>query len=215
MTTGGGRRTAAQRAARRNELLDAADRVIVAAGPEASMRAIAAAAGVTKPILYRYFGDKGGLYRALADRYLGPLVGAVRQALTGTADARGRTRATVDAYLAFIESQPQVYRFLVHRAFLEQPEARTAVSDVIRRLGDEVGEALRETLDAQGRAAAAATALGHGIVGMVHVAGDWWLEHPELDRGELADALTALLLGGLGRLDAGALARTLVQPTPT
>lgn len=197
------RRDATQRAARRSELLDAADRVITSAGPEASMRAIAAAAGITKPVLYRYFGDKGGLYRALADRYLGPLVGAVRQALTGPVDAQGRTRATVDAYLTFIESQPQVYRFLMHRALVEQPEAHTAVSEAIRRLGDEVGRALREELDLHGPAADAATALGHGIVGMVHVAGDWWLEHRSLSRDELAAALTGLLVGGLTQLDPG------------
>jgi AcrR family transcriptional regulator len=201
VTTTARRRDAGRRAARRTELLDAADRVITAKGPDASMRAIAAAAGITKPVLYRYFGDKGGLYRALADRYLGPLVGAVRQALTGPVDAQGRTRATVDAYLSFIESQPQVYRFLVHRALVEQPEAHTAVSDAIRRLGDEVGRALREELDLSGTAADAATALGHGIVGMVHVAGDWWLEHRSLSRDELAAALTALLVGGLLQLD--------------
>jgi AcrR family transcriptional regulator len=195
------RRDAARRAERRSELLDAADRVITAQGPDASMRSIAAAAGITKPVLYRYFGDKGGLYRALADRYLGPLVGAVRQALTGPVDAQGRTQATVDAYLSFIESQPQVYRFLMHRALVEQPEAHTAVSEAIRRLGDEVGGALRDELELSGTAADAATALGHGIVGMVHVAGDWWLEHRSLSRDELAAALTALLVGGLLQLD--------------
>ena len=203
MTVPSRRRDAAHRAARRSELLDAADRVITTDGPAASMRSIAAAAGITKPVLYRYFGDKGGLYRALADRYLGPLVGAVRQALTGPVDAQGRTRATVDAYLAFIESQPQVYRFLMHRALVEQPEAHTAVSEAIRRLGDEVGRALREELELDGAAADAATALGHGIVGMVHVAGDWWLEHRSLSRDELAAALTGLLVGGLTQLDPG------------
>ena len=201
MTAPSRRRDAAQRAARRTELLDAADRVITTAGANASMRSIAAAAGITKPVLYRYFGDKGGLYRALADRYLGPLVGAVRQALTGPVDAKGRTRATVDAYLRFIESQPQVYRFLVQRALVEQPEAHTAVSQAIHRLGDEVGRALCEELELTGAAADAATAMGHGIVGMVHVAGDWWLEHRSLSRDELAAALTALLVGGLSQLD--------------
>ena len=33
------------------------------------MNVIAAEAGITKPILYRHFGDKGGLYRALAERH--------------------------------------------------------------------------------------------------------------------------------------------------
>lgn len=191
------RKGTAERAQRRLELLDAADRVISVAGPQASMRAIAAAAGVTKPILYRYFGDKGGLYQALADRYLGPLIGGVRQALAGTTLPQERVRATVDAYLRFIEAQPQVYRFLVHRAFFEQPEAHTAVSAAIYRLGSEVGATLRDVLGLEGPPAIAAEALGHGIVGMVHVTGDWWLENRSLTREELVDHLTTMLSGGL------------------
>jgi AcrR family transcriptional regulator len=57
---------------RRRELLEAADRVVLRDGPGASMNAIAAEAGITKPILYRHFGDKGGLYAALAKRRADP-----------------------------------------------------------------------------------------------------------------------------------------------
>lgn len=45
---------------RRRELLEAAERIVLRDGPDASMNAIAAEAGITKPILYRHFGDKGG-----------------------------------------------------------------------------------------------------------------------------------------------------------
>src|SRR5512135_2304476 len=62
---------AAERAGgRRRQLLAAADRVVRRRGPDASMDEIAAEAGVTKPILYRHFGDKDGLYAALTERYL-------------------------------------------------------------------------------------------------------------------------------------------------
>ena len=193
------RRGSAERAERRAELLDAADRVISTAGPAASMRSIAAAAGITKPILYRYFGDKGGLYQALAERYLDPLVASVRTALTDSGDD-DRVRATVDAYLRFIEAQPQVYRFLLHRAPSEQPEAATAVSAAIRRLGLELATVIREELSLEGQAAVAAEALAHGIVGMVQVAGDWWLESRALTREQLVDQLTLLLTGGLNHL---------------
>ena len=46
-------RTEQQRSAdrRRRELLEAADRVVLRDGPQASMNAIAAEAGITKPIL--------------------------------------------------------------------------------------------------------------------------------------------------------------------
>jgi AcrR family transcriptional regulator len=189
------------RARRRADLLDAADRVIREAGPAASMSAIAAEAGITKPILYRHFGDKGGLYAALADRYIAPLLAGVRGAMASTT-APDRVRATIEAYLGFIEDHQQVYRFLMHSA--ETPETKTAVSATIRRLGEEIGIILREQAGLHGERAVVADALGHGIVGMVHVAGDWWLDDGRLSREQLAEHLTGLLmtgLAGLGGLD--------------
>ncbi|MGZ6792170.1 MAG: TetR family transcriptional regulator, partial [Mycobacteriales bacterium] len=104
---------AADRDARRESLLAAADRVVQRDGASASMAAIAAEAGITKPILYRHFGDKGGLYAALAERHTDTLLDALVDALTAGGPPRARVLRTVDTYLAAIEAQPQVYRFLV------------------------------------------------------------------------------------------------------
>jgi AcrR family transcriptional regulator len=88
---------------RREQLLEAADRVVRRDGSAATMNLIAAEAGITKPILYRHFGDKGGLYRALAERYIDELLGRLRAALATRGGLRARTRATIDAYLASVE----------------------------------------------------------------------------------------------------------------
>src|SRR6185503_13694774 len=85
---------------RRAQLLDAADRAIQRDGPDVSMAAIAAEAGVTKPIVYRHFGDKAGLYRALAERHTDELLASIRTALTSPAGLRARAEGAVDAYLA-------------------------------------------------------------------------------------------------------------------
>src|SRR5436190_15385853 len=94
------------RPSKREQLLDAADRVVRREGSAASMNLIAAEAGITKPILYRHFGDKGGLFRALADRYIDDLRARLRSALTTRGGLRARTRATIDAYLSAVEEQP-------------------------------------------------------------------------------------------------------------
>ena len=65
---------------RRHQLLDAADRVIRRRGAGASMDEIATEAGISKPILYRHFGDKDGLHRALAERYVEALLSELRAA---------------------------------------------------------------------------------------------------------------------------------------
>ena len=195
------RRGSADREARRAELLDAADATIREVGPEASMRAIAEAAGITKPILYRYFGDKSGLYQALADRYTEPLLTQVREALA-TPDPVERVPATIDAYLRFIEEHPQLYGFLLHRALGEDAQVHSALSRAIRQMGSEVAAAMRAQRDLHGPAALAAEAFGLAIVGMVYAAGDWWLDDRTLTRAELTAYLTLLLRSGLDDLDA-------------
>jgi AcrR family transcriptional regulator len=192
-----------RRAGRRAELLDAADRVIRRDGPDASMTAIATEAGITKPILYRYFGDKGGLYRALAERYTAPILTELRRHLDPSLPLRQSIVDTVDAYLRFIEADPQLYRFLMHRAYVEHPEAHTAVSTFIRVIGSDVASAMEIRLGLDASERAAAQAWGHGIVGMVQVAGDWWLEHRHSTREELVDQLTRLIHSGVASLPTG------------
>src|SRR5205085_11864666 len=105
----------ARRAARRAELLEAAVRAIRRDGPQVSMDAIAAEGGVTKPIVYRHFGDRVGLASALADQFGAALVAELDEALAQDLPPDQLLRATIEAYLAFVERDPQLYSFLVGR----------------------------------------------------------------------------------------------------
>ncbi|MER5461919.1 TetR family transcriptional regulator [Streptomyces sp. NPDC002668] len=187
---------------RRRELLEAADRVVLRDGPQASMNAIAAEAGITKPILYRHFGDKGGLYRALAKRHTDALLDALRAAVDAPADRRERVEATLDTYLAAIEARPQVYRFLMHPAEDAQPsEAGFDVgrhsAPLLRRLGEELAKVIYDRVDLGPDSEQLARVWGHGIVGMMHAAGDWWLGERPCSRAELVRSLADLLWGRL------------------
>ena len=66
------------------------------------MEEIATEAGITKPILYRHFGDKDGPYEALAERYVEELKAALLPATkpraeTGSPRASTRTSPTSSA----------------------------------------------------------------------------------------------------------------------
>ncbi|MFC6887431.1 TetR family transcriptional regulator [Actinomadura yumaensis] len=182
---------------RRSALLEAADRVIQREGPEASMAAIAAEAGISKPILYRHFGDKSGLYQALAERHTRKLIDGIRAQFSRSDPIRARVRATIDTYLATISANLNLYRFLMHRASAEDAATHSAMSTMIRGVSRE----LAEVMIAEGGPPVDRTRAyvwGHAVVGMVQTAGDWWLDHAgEVPREDVVDGLADLILGGL------------------
>jgi AcrR family transcriptional regulator len=181
------------RDARREALLVAADAVVQRDGASASMATIAAEAGITKPILYRHFGDKGGLFAALAERHTDRLLDALVDALTAGGTPRERVHRTIDAYLAMIEREPQVYRFLVESD--EAVQAREPVRGFVRRLEDLLAAGIAHELrlpEDDVRPAVWAAA----IVGMVQAAGERWLATRWCSRTELTVQLTDLLWGG-------------------
>jgi AcrR family transcriptional regulator len=195
----------ARKAAKRTALLDAADRAIRKRGPQVSMNEIAAEAETAKPVLYRYFGDKGGLYQAVAERYVQMVMLAVRDALQKDGDPRSRLTQAIDGYLGLVESEPEIYRFLMHRAVNERAEAQATVADFIRQLGAEVAAVLAEDLRRAGLDGHAAEPWARGIVGMVQVSGDWWLENRSMTRERMVDHLVTLLWQGFAGLQAPAI----------
>ena len=163
------------------------------------MNDIAREAGITKPILYKHFGDKGGLYQALAERYVRSLMEQLRGALAAETDPQTRLRRTIDSYLSFVATEREIYSFLMHRAVTERPEAQATVADFIRQLAAELATILGQELRRMGLDSGGAEPWAHGIVGMVQLAGDRWLEHPSMSREDLAGYLEALLWNGLSR----------------
>src|SRR3954471_16451134 len=184
------------RPSKREQLLDAADRVVQREGSAATMNLIAAEAGITKPILYRHFGDKLGLYRALADRHIDELLERLRAALATRGGLRAPTCAPVAAHRAAVEEHPQVYRFLVERAAVEEPDVRGQVQGFVRRFGEELALGIASEPELRGMEQTRALVWAHAIAGMVQSTGDWWLDHPNLPREVVVEELTAFLLQG-------------------
>jgi AcrR family transcriptional regulator len=188
----------ARRAARRAELLDAAVRAIRRDGPTVSMDVIAAEAGVTKPIVYRHFGDRVGLASALAEQFGAELVSELDEVLTKNLPPEQLLRETIDAYLAFVERDPHLYSFLVGR--LGAPVGTDVANGLVTQVGQRVALVLGEQMRLVGADSGRAEPWAFGIVGMVHLAGDWWLERQTMTRARLVDDITALLWHGLGSL---------------
>jgi AcrR family transcriptional regulator len=186
-----------RRDARRAELLDAAVSAVREHGPTASMERLAAAGGVTKPILYRHFGDRDGLISAIAERFAGELLEEiVRPLRSGQLEPRDQLVATVDAYVAFVEREPNLYRFLVQQA-VGRVGGQGHVSDLIDTIARQVAVVIGERLRQLGADSGPAVAWSYGIIGLVHQAADWWVDDRTMPRERLVAYLTGLLWEGM------------------
>ncbi|HZD97759.1 MAG TPA: TetR/AcrR family transcriptional regulator, partial [Micromonosporaceae bacterium] len=117
---GDGRRSrwTKHREERRIELIAGAIEAITRYGSDVDMEQVAAVAGVSKPVLYRYFADKAELWTAVGDHVAHLLVDAVSPAIARVREERELVAAAIDAYLSAIESQPELYRFVVGQSDL-------------------------------------------------------------------------------------------------
>src|SRR4051795_4008768 len=107
------RATRMPRDQRRAQLLDAANEVFTTRGYHAAaMDDIAAAAGISKPVLYQHFDSKLDLYLALLDQACDNLAEVVRDALDSNDDNADRVVAAMGAFYEFVSSASGEFRFV-------------------------------------------------------------------------------------------------------
>lgn len=185
-----------RRAVRREELLDAADTVIRRVGSKASAALIAKEAGVTKPIIYRHFGDLSDLYRALAIRHQARLTNYLRAAREAhrDRDRRGRIHGLISAFFVAVEREPNLFRFLV-----KSPPGEFVDHDgppwLTRRFAEQIGAYLNQAFGEPG--SARGRALGYAVAGTLITTAAWWLDDGTLSRGDVIDAVTEMLVAGV------------------
>lgn len=203
------------RAQRRSELVEATLKAIRTRGAGVGMDDIATLAGTSKTVFYRHFTDRAGLYGAVAERVNASILrdisraaGDVLALAGGRAEPPSAPRdllaAAVDAYLSLVETDPEVYRFIV-AAPLVPPAERTETIDlastVSQSIAVHIGGLVAVALHAAGRSTAPAPTWGHAVVGMVRAAGDDWLRAGATSSGTsretLKEQLTELIWGGL------------------
>ncbi|GHF66257.1 TetR family transcriptional regulator [Amycolatopsis bartoniae] len=125
----------------RTQMLEAAEKLLDASPDrDIATRAVCEAVGVGAPVLYRLFGDKNGLLKAVVDygfeRYL-----AAKRAAEGSPNPVADLRNGWDTHVAFALAHPAVYRLMYSPSFDAVPAAAQ--------------EALRLLLEILGRCAAA------------------------------------------------------------
>lgn len=192
MAAGTRRRLTAQ--ARREAILDAATAVFAERGYDgAAMDDVAAAAGISKALIYEHFPSKKDLHASLVERETTELFARLEaNAGAGTHGAE-RMRGGVEAFLGFVAERRTAWRMLFRDA-ADAEVAETlhrveslAVGLIVALTADEPGDLPEEDREMYARM----------LSGALQALANWWLDHPEVPLERLADRVMDFAWVGL------------------
>ncbi|MEP6899005.1 MAG: WHG domain-containing protein [Rhodanobacter sp.] len=150
----------------RARICEAAASLYIEEGPAAvTMRRIAGALGCGTMTPYRFYANKDQIITAIRTRGLHRFSDALERALQSPGDARARSRAVRDAYIAFARRDTATYRLMFEypETNRNDPAYREAHARMLRTVAEHV-----EVLIAEGAVAADAPILGHQIWAALH-----------------------------------------------
>jgi AcrR family transcriptional regulator len=179
------------RAVREAQMVAAAERLFSERGYHGvSMDEIATASGISKPMLYDYFGSKEGLFLACVERARGRLFEEIAGAVRGADEAEAALRAGVEAFLVFANAQRATWTVLFGEGgrFNETASAIRAeqaglIAQLLRELPGWDREPDAEELDA----------VAHIFVGAAEAIAFWAVDRPAITLDRVADHLMAVL----------------------
>jgi AcrR family transcriptional regulator len=186
-------RTRLPRAERERQVLDSARALFAERGyAEVTMDEVASAVGVTKPLLYNYFGNKEQLFLACmkpaADALLTHVVGAVQDAR----DTREALHSGIHAFFAFLDAEGEAWRMLYDESLPGGGEIAQRVHEYRARLESLVTAALQEHTESR-----AVEPLSIAILGAAEALGRWWLRTGALSADRTAELLIRTIEPGL------------------
>jgi AcrR family transcriptional regulator len=180
---------------------------------DVTMDEIAAAVGVTKPLLYNYFGNKERLYIACMEQAGDSLTTTIGAAIAGTASPGDALGASVRAFFAFLDSDRAAWAVL----FDETLPVSGEVADRVAVYRDQIVALVSQSLLAQlpearrGAARVEIEALSAALLGAAEELARWWLRTEAISAGEAAELLISTVEPGIrARSQAAA-----VPPTST
>jgi AcrR family transcriptional regulator len=163
------------------------------------MDEIAAAVGVTKPLLYNYFGNKEQLYIACMERAGDALTATVGAAVGASASPGDALGAGMRAFFAFLDSDRAAWAVLFDETLPQSGEVADRVADYRSVITDLVSGSMLAQLPEEKRDGARTEieALSAALLGAAEALARWWLRTEALSADAAAELLIATIEPGL------------------
>jgi AcrR family transcriptional regulator len=193
-------RTRLPRAQREQQILDVAHARFAEHGFAAvTMDDVAADAGVTKPLLYNYFGNKERLYLACMERAGDAMLATVLAAVARAAGPADALRRGLHAFFAFVDEDRDAWRVLFDETLPAGGAIATRVAEYRERLLALVAQTNIERLPERHRAehATEIEAIAVALLGAAEALARWWLRTGAIPAADAAELLIATAEPGL------------------
>jgi AcrR family transcriptional regulator len=169
------------------------------------MEHVAAAAGVSKGLLYQHFESKEELFAAVTTAIVGDLSRRLNEVTRPDDPALERVRVMAKTLFDYATDQPGAWAVIIRH--FDKPE----VGAELRGLRDDLGAVIAELMlvnrrTSPSRLAAAepvVTLLAPMVVGGLMSLISWWLDHPEVARERAETMAVEFLWLGLERIRHG------------
>ncbi len=191
------------RAQRREQLIDVARSLFAEKGLEGtSVEEIAVHAQVSKPVVYEHFGGKEGLYAVVVDREVRTLHDSIHAAISRPdTNPRGLIELGTLALLDYIEDNSDGFKILSRDS--SPYTTGGTFSTILSGIASRVEGLLGEQFAARGYDPVVAPLYSQMLVGLVALAGQWWMDNREttqLEKPAVAAHLVNLAWNGLRHL---------------
>jgi AcrR family transcriptional regulator len=162
---------------------------------EVSIDGIAAAAGISKGLLYHYFPSKRDFYVAVVRHGAAQLEAAT--VIDDAASPEDGFVAGLDRYLDYVEEHASGFAAVLGAGIGNDPAVRAIVEDVRRAMTDRILDNLTRRVEPPVPATPQVRVAVRGWVGFAEAASLDWLEHREVSREQLRDLLASTLVAAV------------------
>ncbi len=164
-----------------------------------TMDEVAAAVGVTKPLLYNYFGNKEQLYIACMERAGDALTATVAEAVDATASPGEALGAGMRAFFAFLDSDRAAWAVLFDETLPRGGEVADRVTVYRGHIVELVSGSMLAQLpqDLRDAARVEIEALSAALLGAAEALARWWLRTEALSAEAAAELLISTIEPGL------------------